>query len=256
MIITRFSQLIQEYHRLAAGDVFVGQVPSIYLRSALLADLTDRGIRLLPSATAQLLNASKVAQAFLLNPWMVPHTLAITRRRELLDAITAYNRMGISTAVTKADGLHCGHGVRKWDDLETLYSCLAFDGKAFPFVLQPHVDDFTDIRVVIVGEYIEAYRRNNPHNFRKNLAVGGSSAFHVLAPAEEKFCRTVIQRAGMPYAHLDLMLLADGAIYCLEIRLNGGIQGARIERHALEQLKKARLLELAGQGGSADWSCT
>jgi glutathione synthase/RimK-type ligase-like ATP-grasp enzyme len=246
MIITRFSQLIREYHRLAAGDVFVGQVPSFCLKSALLSDLSDRGIRLVPSATAQILNASKVAQAFLLNPWMVPHTFAITRRRELLDAITAYEKLGISVAVTKADGLHCGHGVRKWDNLETLYSCLAFDDKAFPFVLQPHMVDFTDIRVVIVGDYIEAYCRNNPHNFRKNLAVGGNSETHILTPAEDEFCRMVMHRAGMPYAHLDLMLLKDGAMYCLEIRLNGGIQGARIERHVLEQMKQDRLLELSG----------
>jgi glutathione synthase/RimK-type ligase-like ATP-grasp enzyme len=246
MIITRFSQLVQEYHSLVAGDVFIGQIPSFCLRSALLADLSGRGVRLVPSATAQLLNSSKVAQAFLLNPWMVPHTLAITRRRELLDAITAYDGMGISAAVTKADGLHCGHGVRKWDNLETLYSCLAFDDKAFPFVLQPHVTDFTDIRVVIVGDYVEAYSRRNPHNFRKNLAAGGHSASHALALAQEEFCRMLLDRAGMPYAHLDLMLMDDGAIYCLEIRLNGGIQGARIERHALEQLKQARLLELVG----------
>ena len=53
-----------------------------------------------------------------------------------------------------------------------------------------------------------------------------------------------MDRAGMPYAHLDLMLLRDGRLYCLEIRLNGGIQGARVERHELEQLKHARLLEL------------
>jgi ribosomal protein S6--L-glutamate ligase len=246
MIITRFSQLIREYHHLAAGDVFVGQVPSSFLKSALLADLCDRGVRLVPSATAQVLNASKVAQAFLLNPWMVPHTFAITRRRELLDAITAYNELGVSSAVTKADCLHCGQGIRKWDHLEILYSCLAFDEKAFPLVIQPHVDDFTDIRVVVVGDYIEAYSRNNPHNFRQNLAVGGHSATHLLSAAEEKFCRAILLRAGMPYAHLDLMRLPDGEVFCLEIRLNGGIQGARIDRRALEKLKQARLLELTG----------
>jgi glutathione synthase/RimK-type ligase-like ATP-grasp enzyme len=246
MIITRFSQLIQEYHRLGAGDVFIGQIPSVYLRSALLADLCDRRIRMVPSATAQLLNASKVAQAFLLSPWMVPHTLAITRRRELLNAITAYDEMGISVAVTKADCLHCGHGVRKWEDLETLYSCVAFDEKAFPFVLQPYVTDFKDIRAVIVGDYIEAYMRSNPHNFRKNLSLGGHFASYALPPAQVEFCRTLVERAGMPYAHLDLMLMDDGAIYCLEIRLNGGIQGACIERHSLEEMKQARLLELAG----------
>jgi glutathione synthase/RimK-type ligase-like ATP-grasp enzyme len=248
MIVARFSQLIQEYHRLAAGDVFIGQIPSSQLRSALLADLSDRGVRLVPSATAQLLNASKVAQAFLLNPWMVPHTLAITRRRELLEAITDYHKMGVSVAITKADSVHCGHGVRKWDNLETLYSCLAFDEKAFPIVLQPHMTAFTDVRVVIVGDYSEAYRRCNPHNFRKNLAVGGRCSSYSLNSAQAEFCRTIMERAGMPYAHLDLMLMDDGAMYCLEIRLNGGIEGARIDRQTLERLKQARLLELAGSG--------
>jgi hypothetical protein len=64
MIITRFSQLIQEYHRLGAADVFIGQIPSVYPRSALPADLSDRGIRMVPSVTAQLLNLSKVAHNF------------------------------------------------------------------------------------------------------------------------------------------------------------------------------------------------
>ena len=130
MIITRFSDLIRQYHHLSAGDVFIGQVPSSFLKSGLLGDLTDRGIALLPAMTAQLLNASKVAQAFVLNPWMVPHTVAITRRKALLDAVTSYTRSGIHTVITKADGLHCGCGVRKWDNLETLYSCLAFDERA------------------------------------------------------------------------------------------------------------------------------
>ena len=64
MIVTRFSQLIRDYHRLGTGDVFIGQVPSSSLKSAMLTDLTERGVVLLPAATAQILNASKVAQAF------------------------------------------------------------------------------------------------------------------------------------------------------------------------------------------------
>ena len=157
MIVTRFSQLIRDYHRLDAGDVFIGQIPSSPLKSALLIDLTRRGVILLPAATAQVLSASKVAQSFILSNWMPPHTLAVTRRKELLDALTTYDRSGITSAVTKADRLHCGHGVRKWDNLETLYNCLAMDQKVFPFVLQPFVSGFTDVRVVVVGDFYEAY---------------------------------------------------------------------------------------------------
>jgi glutathione synthase/RimK-type ligase-like ATP-grasp enzyme len=245
MVVTRFNQLIQEYHRLGNGDVFVGQVPASYLKSAMLTDLTERGIVLLPSATSQILSASKVAQAFMLNPWMVPHTLAIARRKQLLDAVTAYNRLGIGAAVTKTDGLHCGHGVRKWESLETLYSCLAFDENAFPFVLQPFVNDFTDIRVVVVDAFWEAYSRHNPHNFRMNLAGGGRSRPYELTAEQLALCHAVISRARMPYAHIDLMVSADGATYLSEIRLNGGIHGAGTSRHDLERLKQKRLNALA-----------
>ncbi len=247
MIIKRFSQLIRDYHRLGAGDVFIGQVPSSFLKSFLLTDLTDRGVKLVPSATAQLLDASKVAQAFVLNPWMVPHTLAVARRKELLDAISAYNQKGISMAVTKADGLHCGYGVRKWDNLETLYSCVAFEKKAFPLVMQPFLSDFIDVRVIMVGGFSEAYCRRNRDNFRMNLAAGGHSEPYTLTPAQDEFCRGVLARSGMPYAHLDLMLLDDGRTVLSEIRLNGGIRGARIQRDELERMKQSRLLEIAGQ---------
>lgn len=246
MIVTRFSQLIRDYQCLGAGDVFVGHLPSSCLKSIILTDLTDRGVRLVPSATARQLNASKVAQAFVLNPWMAPHTVIIARRKELLDAVTAYNQNGIFAAITKADGLHCGHGVRKWDNLETLYNCVAFAENPFPFVLQPYLNDFTDVRVVMVGDFCEAYSRSNPDNFRMNLAAGGQSEPYMLTPSQVEFCRSVLARSGMPYAHMDLMLLADGRIYLSEIRLNGGIHGARIKRHDLEEMKQSRLLELAG----------
>ena len=245
MIVTRFSQLIRDYHRLGTGDVFIGQVPSSSLKSAMLTDLTERGVVLLPAATAQILNASKVAQAFVLNPWMPPHTMAITRRKELLTALTAYDQLGIGIAVTKADRLHCGHGVRKWDSLETLYNCLALDEKAYPFVLQPLVSDFTDVRAVVVDDYCEAYSRLNPHNFRMNLAGGGRSQPFRLTPDQLAFCRDVMARARMPYAHLDLMVCGDGRLYLSEIRLSGGIHGADTDHDRLERMKQASLQALA-----------
>jgi glutathione synthase/RimK-type ligase-like ATP-grasp enzyme len=251
MIVTRFNQLIQDYQRLGRGDVFIGQIPSSCLKSTLLTDLTERGIILLPSATAQILSASKVAQAFVLNPWMVPHTLAITRRKQLLDAVTAYNRLGIRAAVTKTDGLHCGHGVRKWESLETLYSCLAFDEKACPFVLQPFMTDFTDIRVVMVDDFWEAYSRCNPFNFRMNLAGGGCSQPYELTSEQLAFCRALTSRARMPYAHIDLMVIADGTTYLSEIRLNGGMHGAAGGRRELERRKQERLNALAARAQGA-----
>ncbi|MFZ1984542.1 MAG: hypothetical protein WAU91_09015, partial [Desulfatitalea sp.] len=120
MIVTRYSHLVQLYQDLGPGDAFVGLIPASPLRAALLTDLAARGVRLLPSATAQMLNASKTMQAFLLGPWMLPHTRVIDRRKALLDALAGYGQNGITAAVTKAEHQHCGHGVRRWNDLETL----------------------------------------------------------------------------------------------------------------------------------------
>lgn len=247
MIYTRYRKFIQAYHSLEHGDVYIGKVPSSHLKAAILTDLTARGVRLIPSALSQMINASKVVQAFILNPWMVPLTTAVARRKQLLDAITTYDRENIETVVTKADGLHCGHGIRKWDSLEMMYACLGLDDSALPFVLQPFVEQFADLRVIVVDDYCEAYVRTNPHNFRRNLSTGGRSQPHPLTDQQADLCRKLMRRAQMPYAHIDLMLTPDGSAYLSEIRLNGGIQGARISRQELEKKKQRRLTALANQ---------
>jgi glutathione synthase/RimK-type ligase-like ATP-grasp enzyme len=245
MIITRFSQLLQAYYHLEPGDIFLGQIPSSFFKPAMLVDLGARGVKLIPSATAQLVNASKATQAFLLLPWMLEHTTIITRRKDLLDALSVYQQNDIKVAVSKADRLHCGHGVFKWDNLDTLYSCVSMEKEVYPFVLQPYVETFTDVRVVIVDTFCEAYSRINPNGFRMNLAAGGKSRPHELTPEQDRLCRQVMQRAQMPYAHIDLMIMPDGKIFLSEIRLNGGVQGARVDRPALEQMKKIHLMALA-----------
>ena len=240
MIYKRFSDLLAAYHDLESGDLFIGQIPASHLKHVIMADLTARGVVLIPSALAQVLNASKVAQALVLQPWMAPHTLAITRRKGLLDALDNYRRQGIEKAVTKEDRLHCGHGVRMWPDLELLYSCLGLDATAFPFVLQPLLGPFVDLRVIWVGDFHEAYCRDHPTNFRKNLAGGGESRPHRLSARQRRFCRQVLERSQMPYAHIDLMLMPNDAIHLSEIRMQGGIHGAQISRPELESMKATR----------------
>ena len=149
--------------------------------------------------------------------------------------------------VTKQDGMHCGHGIRRWDTMETLYSFMALDQSAYPFVLQPFQKQFTDVRVIIVEDYVEAYTRHNPHNFRVNITLGGTGSIYTLNTHQEEFCRTVMQRGKFPYAHLDLMVLDNGACYLSEIALNGGIRAAQIGRQELDQKKMALLEKLADQ---------
>ncbi len=247
MIIKRFSKLTQVFDDLGPGDLFIGLVPSSHLKSAMLIDLAARGVRLLPSAGAQTLSASKAAQAFVLKRWMAPDTRVIHRGKALLDAIIDYQRNGIAAAVTKSEHQHCGHGVRKWDQLETLYNCLTLDDRHYPFVLQPFLQIETDLRIIAVGDFWEAYARSNPYGFRMNLAAGGQSRPHTLNAAQKELCLEIMARAQMPYAHIDLTITRDGSTYLSEVSLNGGLRGAAISGAELFAIKQKHLENLAGE---------
>ena len=88
-----------------------------------------------------------------------------------MDAVGLFNRTETTHVVTKEDRMHCGHGIRKWDSIETLYSFVSMSESSYPFILQPYVKHFTDLRVIVAGDYAEAYARHNPDNFRMHYPV-------------------------------------------------------------------------------------
>jgi len=245
MIVKSRRELKTLYNELSSGDVFIGNLSLKHLKQPLLIDMLERGIRCLPSALSQILNSSKVAQAFILSNWMLPFTFVILRRTDLIEAINTFNAHHFGPAVTKQDRMHCGHGIRRWESIETLYSVMSLSESAYPFVLQPFQEEFTDVRVILVGDYVESYTRYNPDNFRVNLTLGGTGSPYQLSGEQEAFCRGAMQRGKFPFAHLDLMILESGKCYLSEIALNGGIKGARIDRQELDQKKQALLEKLA-----------
>lgn len=247
MIVTGSRKLKEMYHQLRRGDVFIGTVVSNPLMHALLIELGDRGVHCLPSPLSQCISKSKAMQALVFKDRMLPRTRVISRRLDLIDAINLYNKLGIGPVVTKEDHMHCGHGVRRWENIEALYNFAAFSDSTYPFTLQPFLDHITDIRVIIVGDYVEAYVRYNPDNFRKNIAAGGKSHPCELDREKEKFCRSAMDRGKFPYAHLDLLISENGKCYLCEITLTGGIKGARISRDALDQKKQHVLKRLADE---------
>lgn len=247
------SRAIQaHYHELAAGDIVVGELVSARENCAVLVDLIQRGVTCIPSPLAQLLSRSKVAQVEILGPYMLPLTMSIKRRKDLLDAVNVYAKAGIGAVVTKEEHMHCGHGVRKWDHIETVYSFRGLDKDRYPFVLQPLVSDFIDVRVILIGDWVEAYSRSNTDNFRGNLSAGGRYEPYDLTSKQLHFCREVSDRAKFPYAHLDLLIMPDGRLHIFEIALNGGIQGSRLDRSDLERRKAARLSRLAEEKSAGD----
>jgi ribosomal protein S6--L-glutamate ligase len=122
---------------------------------------------------------------------------------------------------------------------------VAFDASSYPFVLQPFLPDVTDIRVIVVGDYVEAYVRENKYNFRANLAAGGASRPLAMDAAAERFCREVMRRGRFPYAHIDLHVTAEGRFWLSEIALDGGIAAARIGRDELKRRKQEVLEQLS-----------
>lgn len=248
MIVRGTRQLGEHFHTLKRGDVFIGPLVFKHLKSNLLIDLLERGIICLPSVLAQVLSGSKTTQAYVLKEFMLPHTRVIRRRHDLIQAMADYTRSGIGPTVTKADHLHCGHGIRRWDHIEMLYNVSGFDPDAYPFVLQPFVSEpFTDVRIILAAGYVEAYRRINPLNFRKNLSLGAESKSFRPSTRQLSFCRRVMERGRFPYAHLDLMVFADGSCFLSEIALDGGIKGATISRSELKRLKEQQLEDMAAE---------
>jgi ribosomal protein S6--L-glutamate ligase len=245
VIIRTNRELKEKYDDLKAGDCFMGMLSYKNLKHRVLIDLLERGVRVFPSALSQTMGASKVAQALACRPWMIPHTLIITRRADLMRAINEYNRLGIGTVVTKEDHMQCGFGIHMWNNIEEVYNHASFYTFSFPFVLQPFIEAYTDLRFIVAGDYYEAYTRENQNNFRMNLTVGGTSRPYKPTEDQIALCRRVMERGKFPYAHIDLLATEDGHNYLSEIALNGGMKGARIRREELDALKEDILEELA-----------
>jgi len=245
MIIRKNMELKERYNELKAGDCFIGLLGFKHLKRRIFVDLVERGVRFFPSALSQTLAGSKVAQALAFRPRMVPHTLIITRRADLMHGINAYDEHGIGAVITKEDSRHCGFGVHRWDNMEAVYNLASFNTILYPFVVQPFLENYTDVRVIIAGDYFDAYIRENQHNFRMNLTAGGTSRPCDLDKDQLALCHEAMKRGKFPYAHIDLLVTPEGQSYLSEIALNGGMKGARINREDLDALKKDLLEKMA-----------
>ena len=239
----RLIRTIIEFHRhyrsLRPGDAVLGTFPWRDGEEAKLLDLLDRGVAFFPSALAQMLARSKVAQAEVLGEFMVPGTFVAYSLPDLARRLGEFSGSGEGQVVTKRDRAHLGLGVSLWPSLETLYSLGGLQGLPYPLVAQPFLSEGRDLRVVVVGDYAEAYERLNPGSFRKNLFQGGSSRPTPLTPELLAFCRKIMARGKFPYAILDLLASASGEFYLSEISLKGGLTGARLSQAEFRERVKS-----------------
>ncbi len=232
--------LFASYQALKKNDIICGRIRLKPGEEHLLTDLLARGIRCIPSATSQLASRSKTFQARIFSDFMVPGTVPIYDSHGLFSAFSHYQQQKYTKVVLKCDRKNGGRGIHLFNDMEDLYNHVTLGPTLFPFVVQPYQNKSRDIRVIILGEHLEAYERSNPYNFRNNLHCGGTATPYSLPEQQEKFCRKAMQRGAFPYAHLDLMLTDDGGCHLLEINLRGGLKGAKIS--GKEYLEKVSVL--------------
>ncbi len=240
-IIKTNSELFERFQTLDAGDVVTCRLRLKYGEEHLLLDLLERGVTLIPSATSQLASRCKTFQARLLAPLMVPLTVAIYDIHGLLDTISLYGRHSIGKVVLKHDRKNAGLGIHLFRDIEDVYTQAANNVLPYPFVLQPFVEDSRDVRVIILDDYVEAYERNNPDNFRNNLHCGGKPVPFNLNKTQLELCHKAMERGSFPYGHLDLMITEKSDVYLAEINLRGGMRGAAMD--SVSYKKKVQAIE-------------
>lgn len=220
--------LRNHYHSLRTDDIFIGRLRLKQSEEHLLLDLVERGVILYPSALSQQVCRSKTFQALLYGSQMLPHTRIVHDQHDMLDTVNYYQQNKVEKVITKEDRKNAGMGIHLWQGVEDVFTHSSLGTLPFPFVVQPFAGQSTDIRVIILDNYMEAYSRKNPHNFRNNLHCGGKSSQCTLTEKQRDLCTQAMARGKFPYAHIDLMILENGETYLAEINLRGGIKGARI----------------------------
>lgn len=229
LIIHSVTEFRRHYRKLRAGDLVLGALPWRAGEEAKLLDLADRGVSFFPAALAQMLACSKVAQAEVLGEFMAPGTFVGYGLPDLARQLAAFHDQGVGQVVAKKDRAHLGLGVSLWPGLEALCSLGGLQELPYPLVVQPFLAG-RDLRLVVVGEYAEAYERLNPGSFRKNLFQGGSSRPVAVYPELLEFGRRVMARGKFSYAILDLLVAESGEFFLSEISLKGGLTGARLSQ--------------------------
>ncbi len=228
MIITDNQTLFERLHELGPGDAVVGRARIRPGEEGILLFLESRGVKMMPPALAQLLSRSKVMQAAVLSPFMPPLTFPVYTRHDLFRVMETYGENRVGRVVTKQDRGDAGFGVHLWPDIEAVHNQACFGGLAFPFVVQPFIENCRDLRMIVLGGHVEAYWRENRTGFRNNLHTGGRAVPVEIEGPWLDLANEVMRAGKFPYAHIDLIFTGAGKFYLGEINLRGGLHGARI----------------------------
>jgi glutathione synthase/RimK-type ligase-like ATP-grasp enzyme len=248
-IVRTLTELRRRYPDLAAGDLVLGPLAVRPGEEIKLLDLRDRGVIFYPPLLAQVVARTKTAQAQVLAEYMLPGTFVAYNLSDLAARLGDARLSG--AVVSKRDRAHLGLGVSLWPSFENLYSLAGLQPPPFPLVVQPFLADARDLRVVVLGEYTEAYERLNPQGFRKNLFQGGNYHPTDLTQDILSFCRRAMARGKFPYAVLDVLLSPQGRPYLSEINFHAGLKGSQLGQKEYRRRVQALLEEFQRQWESS-----
>lgn len=226
--------LFKRYPDLGKGDIICCRIRLRPGEEHLLLDLSRKKVRAIPSLNAQLCSRSKTYQTRLFSAHMYPHTRVIYNRYDLMETISLFEQQALGKVVLKQEGKNGGIGIFLFNHIEELYAASLRSPLPYPFVVQPFIDNYRDIRVIILDDYVEAYERESAGSFRQNLHCGGVSRQYSLSVGQLDFCKEIMSSGEFPYAHIDLAL-TDTACYLAEINLRGGLKGAALSARDYQQ---------------------
>jgi glutathione synthase/RimK-type ligase-like ATP-grasp enzyme len=244
-ILRSLTELRRRFPELAAGDLVLGPLAVRPGEEIALFDLHERGVVFFPPLLAQLVALTKTAQAQVLGEVMLAGTFVAHGLTDLAARLGDARLSG--PVVSKRDRAHLGLGVGLWPSLEALYSLAGLNPLPYPLVIQPFLAGARDLRVVVVGEYTEAYERLNPQGFRKNLFQGGAFRPVDLGSELLGFCRRAMARGKFPYAVLDVLLSPRGEPYLSEINFHAGLKGSKLGQAEFRHRVKALLEDFQHQ---------
>lgn len=251
LVVRSVTELRRHYPRLGPGTLVLGPLAVKPGEEILLMDLLERGVTFFPPLLAQLTVRSKTAQAQVLGEFMLPGTFVAYGLPDLAARLGDPCFKG--PVVTKRDRAHLGLGVSLWPGLEALHSLACLSPLPYPLVVQPFLDQARDFRVVVVGDYAEAYERLNPQGFRKNLFQGGDFRPVPLGPDLLSFGERVMARGKFPYAVLDVLLSPEGKPFLSEINFHAGLKGSQLGQREYRR-RVQTLLEEFRQKWESSWT--
>jgi glutathione synthase/RimK-type ligase-like ATP-grasp enzyme len=245
LIIRSLTELRRRSPELAAHDLVLGPLAVKPGEETILIDLRERDVVFFPPLLAQLVARTKTAQAQVLGDYMLPGTFVVHSLPDLAARLGDARLSG--PVVSKRDRAHLGLGVGFWPSLEALYSLAGLTPLPFPLVVQPFLAEARDLRVVVVGEYTEAYERFNTQGFRKNLFQGGANRPVPPSPELLSCCRRVMARGKFPYAVLDLLISPQEEAFLSEINFHAGLKGSSLGQAEFRRRVQSLLEEFQHQ---------